>query len=185
MDAPRLPPPPIDIGVFAQLRAALANPSVVAAAAPAKQLLASLAESLFTKGTSSPVTPRVTHTLPAAINRLASKLEALGIKSRELGQVLQQLRGLTGERAVTPVKMQGMIDAVKAHTGELTNLASGRGTDYVQANQSKYLPQLSPEQRAMWSLQQEVSRQAEAAAVLAAIEKITQDASNAFIQKIG
>lgn len=183
MDALRLPPPPIDFAVFAQLRASLATPSALAAAVPAKQLLASLAESLFTKGASSPVTPRVTHTLPAAINQLASKLEALGIKSRELGQVLQQLRELTGERAVTPARTLALSEAVKAHTGDLS-LASGRGTDYVQQNASKYLPQLSPEQRAMWNLQQDVSRQAEAAALLAALEKVTQDADNAFIQKM-
>lgn len=185
MDALRLPPPPIDISVFAQLRATLANPGAVAAAAPAKQLLASLAESLFTQGTSSPVNPRVTVQLPAAISQLASKLEALGIKSRELGQVLQQLRELMGERSVTPVKVQAMIDSVKAHTGDLTNLASGRGTDYVNANQSKYLPQLSPEQRAMFQLQADVNRQAEAAALMAALEKASNTASNAITQKIG
>lgn len=184
MDALRLPPPPIDFAVFAQLRASLANPSAVAAAAPAKELLASLAESLFTKGAASPVTPRVTYELPAAINQLASKLEALGIKSRELGQVLQQLRELTGERSVTPAKALALSDAINSHTGNLSQ-ASGRGTDYVQANQSKYLPQLSPEQQAMWKLQEAVNHQAEAAALMAALEKASNDAGNAIINKIG
>lgn len=76
------------------------------------------------------------------------------------------------------------LDA-KSGSGVDLNAASGRGTDYVSANQGKYLPQLSPEQAAMWHLQQEVNRQAEAAGLMAAIEKARHDAMMAIIQKIG
>jgi len=71
----------------------------------------------------------------------------------------------------------------------LLDQASGAGTtggtDYVAANQDKYLAMMSPEQRAMWHLQQQVNRQAEAAALMAALEKARHDAMMAIIQKIG
>jgi hypothetical protein len=69
-------------------------------------------------------------------------------------------------------------------SGANLSLPSGSGTDYVAANQAKYLAQMSPEQQAMWQLQQAQNRQAEAAALMAALEKARHDAMMAIIQKI-
>jgi hypothetical protein len=179
MSSARLSPLPLDFSVYAQLRAHLGSASALEAAKPAHKLLAELAASAFSRSPAS--APRTILPLPQALERLASKLGELGVQASDMGQVIKQLRSLIGDRGVNPANAQALRDAVATHTG---SLPSGGGTDYVSGAASKYLSQLSPEQRAMWQLQQAASRQNEAAALMAALEKASNDAGNAIVQKI-
>jgi hypothetical protein len=187
-----------------QLGVTLAQKLGYTAGAPvvsqASQLLSQILGSVF-QGKPAPTSPEFNPAslrLPSPIDRFGGQLKQLGVLVRTLGEVLKALSSLIGQRGLPQLPglpgnpgIPGMptIPGFPSNPGTPGTPGTpggpvAPGPDLVSQNMQKYLSQMSPEQQAMWHLQQAQNKQAEAAALMAALLKAAHDATQGILQKI-
>jgi hypothetical protein len=174
------------------------------AANQASQLLSQILGSVFQGGKPAPVSPDFNPAslrLPSPINQFGGQLRQLGVLVQTLGEVLKSLSALIGQRNLgqlpqgpSTMPFPGQFPGQQPGgpigiPGFPSNPGTGQppvapGHDFVSENMQKYLSQMSPEQQAMWHLQQSQNKQAEAAALMAALLKAAHDATQGILQKI-
>ena len=123
--------------------------------------------------------PLPTALLPAPLERLASRLESLGIQSRDAGSVLRELRSQISDspsgRGMTPERMDALSRASgKGASGEVG------GVGDVQKNPAlaPFWSRLDADQKNSIGIQQAMSKQSEAAGVLTNLLKAKDQADS-------
>ena len=125
--------------------------------------------------------PIPTAQLPAPLARLVSQLESLGIQSRDPGAILRELRSQISEtgRALTPERMDVLSrSSGKGAAAPRSGEVGGVGDVSKNPALSPFWSKLDADQKTSISIQQAMSKQAEAAGLLTNLMKAKDQVDN-------